>query len=85
MDNVILFLKKFGTILADRRFAAAVASLALMFLSLPEDQTGEILKAIGILVNTALLILSWAYREPSGLDYGLNSLARRINKTYETK
>lgn len=81
-NNIVLWLKKFGTILADRRFAAAVASLVLLFLSVPEDQTGEIIKALGVLVEAILLVISWTVREPSGLGYEAKAIARLVNKNY---
>lgn len=68
MDKLKDAIAKFGTILVDRRFIAAVASLALLFFAVPESDSTAVLESIGLIVTTVLMLLGWTVRPPTGLQ-----------------
>lgn len=83
MDQLKDTLAKFGTILVDRRFIAAVAALALLFLGVPESKSTALLESIGTIVTTALLLLGWSYRPPTGLQGWKQTPAAPSTETVE--
>lgn len=63
------FIKKVGTVLADRRFWAFGMSIAIVFFGMPDTEVRSYAEAAVTILGMLAVLAGWTWRPPSGLDY----------------